>query len=151
MKESLHFAGLPSPIPAQCNSAQTAKGEVGLDHYEVRRYDAWHRHITLAMVAHAFLAAVRASALRPVAPEGRTASRQHRQGATERAEPPQPPSSDLVRISTAEARRLLTGLVWWTPPTARQVLRWSWCRRHQARARRYHWRRRLAAAQAIVG
>jgi SRSO17 transposase len=35
---------------------QTAKNEVGLDHYQVRRYDAWHRHITLAMLAHAYLA-----------------------------------------------------------------------------------------------
>jgi SRSO17 transposase len=43
-------------------SFQTAKGQVGLDHYEVRRYDAWYRHATLAMVALAFLAAVRAQA-----------------------------------------------------------------------------------------
>jgi SRSO17 transposase len=41
---------------------QTAKDQVGLDHYEVRRYDAWYRHISLVMVAHAFLAAARASA-----------------------------------------------------------------------------------------
>jgi SRSO17 transposase len=34
---------------------QTAKGQVGLDDYQVRRYDAWYRHITLAMCAHAFL------------------------------------------------------------------------------------------------
>ena len=34
---------------------QTSKNEVGLDHYQVRRYDAWYRHITLVMVAHAFL------------------------------------------------------------------------------------------------
>jgi SRSO17 transposase len=46
-------------------SFQTAKGEVGLDHYEVRRYDAWYRHISLVMVAHAFLAAVRARAGAP--------------------------------------------------------------------------------------
>jgi SRSO17 transposase len=38
------------------------KGETGLDHYQVRRYDAWYRHITLAMVAHAFLAVMRATA-----------------------------------------------------------------------------------------
>jgi SRSO17 transposase len=43
-------------------SFQTAKGEVGLDHYEVRRYDAWYRHVSLVLVAHAFLAAVRAHA-----------------------------------------------------------------------------------------
>ena len=41
---------------------QAAKGQVGLDHYQVRRYDAWYRHATLAMVAQAFLAAVRAQA-----------------------------------------------------------------------------------------
>jgi SRSO17 transposase len=35
---------------------QSAKNETGLDHYQVRRYDAWHRHITLAMLAHAYLA-----------------------------------------------------------------------------------------------
>jgi SRSO17 transposase len=34
---------------------QTAKGQVGLDEYQVRRYDAWYRHITLAMCAHAYL------------------------------------------------------------------------------------------------
>jgi SRSO17 transposase len=33
-----------------------AKNEAGLDHYQVRRYRAWYRHITLAMLAHAFLA-----------------------------------------------------------------------------------------------
>jgi SRSO17 transposase len=41
-------------------SFQTAKGEVGLDHYEVRRWTGWYRHITLAMWAQAFLAVVRA-------------------------------------------------------------------------------------------
>jgi SRSO17 transposase len=33
-----------------------AKNETGLDHYQVRRYNAWYRHITLSMLAHAFLA-----------------------------------------------------------------------------------------------
>ena len=41
---------------------EEAKGQVGLDHYEVRRWDAWHRHITLALLAHAFLVATRAAA-----------------------------------------------------------------------------------------
>lgn len=40
-------------------SIQTAKGEVGLDHYEVRRWTGWYRHITLAMEAAAFLAVIR--------------------------------------------------------------------------------------------
>jgi SRSO17 transposase len=41
-------------------SIQTSKGEVGLDHYEVRSWTGWYRHITLAMVAQAFLAVIRA-------------------------------------------------------------------------------------------
>jgi SRSO17 transposase len=41
---------------------QTAKTEVGLDHYQVRRYDAWYRHITLALLAHAYLAVTAAIA-----------------------------------------------------------------------------------------
>lgn len=45
---------------------EEAKGEVGLDHYEVRAWDGWHRHITLACVAHALLAVVRAKTLEPV-------------------------------------------------------------------------------------
>ena len=32
------------------------KSTIGMDHYQVRKYDAWHRHITLAMLAHTFLA-----------------------------------------------------------------------------------------------
>ncbi|MGC9443123.1 IS701 family transposase [Streptomyces sp. WG5] len=36
---------------------QAAKNECGLDQYEVRRYVGWYRHITLVMLAHAFLAA----------------------------------------------------------------------------------------------
>jgi SRSO17 transposase len=42
-------------------SFETAKGEVGLDQYQVRRYDAWYRHITLACWAHAFLTVTRAA------------------------------------------------------------------------------------------
>ncbi len=38
---------------------EAAKGEVGLDHYEVRHSHGWYRHITLAMLALAYLAVVR--------------------------------------------------------------------------------------------
>ena len=44
-----------------------AKGEAGLDHYQVRRYRAWYRHVTLSMLAHAFLA-VTARDSRPGSP-----------------------------------------------------------------------------------
>jgi SRSO17 transposase len=39
---------------------QRAK-ELGLDQYEVRRWDGWHRHITLCLLAHAFLVVTRAA------------------------------------------------------------------------------------------
>jgi hypothetical protein len=40
---------------------QSAKNETGLDQYQVRRYDAWYRHVTLAMLAHAYLAVTAAT------------------------------------------------------------------------------------------
>jgi SRSO17 transposase len=46
-----------------------AKNETGLDHYQARKYGAWYRHITLSMLAHAFLA-VTARAARPDLPPG---------------------------------------------------------------------------------
>jgi SRSO17 transposase len=42
---------------------EAAKGEVGLDQYEVRRWDGWYRHVTLCLLAHAFLAVTRAEAV----------------------------------------------------------------------------------------
>ncbi|MFE5301846.1 hypothetical protein [Streptomyces sp. NPDC056632] len=48
---------------------QAAKGQAGLDHYQVRTWTAWHRHITLAMLALAFLTAVAADAA-PQRPPG---------------------------------------------------------------------------------
>lgn len=41
---------------------EEAKGEVGLDQYEVRKWVGWYRHITLALLAHAFLAVTRTQA-----------------------------------------------------------------------------------------
>jgi SRSO17 transposase len=40
---------------------QRAK-EIGLDQYEVRRWAGWHRHVTLCLLAHAFLEITRATA-----------------------------------------------------------------------------------------
>jgi len=42
---------------------EAAKGEVGLDHYEVRNWTGWYRHMTLAMWALALLSVLRAGAL----------------------------------------------------------------------------------------
>jgi len=45
------------------SSFEAAKGEVGLDHYEVRSWTGWYRHITLAMWALALLTTLRAGAM----------------------------------------------------------------------------------------
>lgn len=44
------------------DSFEAAKGEVGLDEYEVRKWDGWQRHTTLCLLAHAYLAVVRSVA-----------------------------------------------------------------------------------------
>lgn len=43
---------------------ERAKGEVGLDQYEVRRWTGWYRHITLALFAHAYLTVMSRDAAR---------------------------------------------------------------------------------------
>ena len=60
LEELVRVAGIRWSIE-EC--FEEAKGQVGLDQYEVRRWDGWHRHITLAMLAHAYLAVVRHQAL----------------------------------------------------------------------------------------
>lgn len=40
-------------------SFEDAKGVVGLDEYEVRNWTPWYRHITLALLAHAYLEVTR--------------------------------------------------------------------------------------------
>ncbi len=47
-----------------------AKGEVGLDHYEVRSWRGWYRHLTLALLAHASLVVTRATAVAPEQAKG---------------------------------------------------------------------------------
>ena len=50
-------------------SIQAGKGEVGLDHYEVRSFTGWYRHITLSMWASAFLTVIRAEEGAEIAPK----------------------------------------------------------------------------------
>ncbi|GLW96395.1 hypothetical protein Misp02_04820 [Microtetraspora sp. NBRC 16547] len=122
---------------------QQSKGQVGLDHTQVRRYRSWRRHVILAMAALAILAVVVAVERRrhpaPVVP------------CTSQDAPPD--DYGLIALTVPEIRRLLTvfshvGTVV-TPRVAalrREFeLRWStWRRRHQARARWHRYRRRLA-------
>jgi hypothetical protein len=58
-------------------------------------------------------------------------------------------AEELLPLTVPEVRRLLRGLVWQTAAPAEQLLHWSWWRRkHQARAKRCHYRRRLARASS---
>src|SRR5215472_3471204 len=56
LSEVVHIAGRRWTIE---EGIEEAKGEVGLDHYEVRTYRAWYRFMTLALFAHAVLSVVR--------------------------------------------------------------------------------------------
>jgi SRSO17 transposase len=47
------------------------KGEVGMDHYEVRTWEAWHRFITLCLLTHALLVVLRTRAMADQAHEGK--------------------------------------------------------------------------------
>ncbi|MGJ3558159.1 IS701 family transposase [Streptomyces sp. INA 01156] len=112
---------------------QAAKGQVGLDHYQVRHWTSWHRHITLAMLALAFLTALAADA----APER----------PTDAYHPVR--SRDPITLTVPEIRHLLVAV--FDPPavTVARLLHWSnWRRRHQATARRSHYRRRAAGEPA---
>lgn len=105
---------------------ELAKGELGLDQYEVRQWQAWHRHITLVMLALAFLAVVRQIMHHLQANKAYGAL------------------SDLIALSVCEIRRLLCELLWTVKPTIRHVLDWShWRRKHQLQAQLAHIRRQL--------
>jgi SRSO17 transposase len=56
---------------------EQAKGEVGLDQYEVRAFRAWYRYVTLSLVAYAALVVLRRQAdeQEKKAQERRSASR----------------------------------------------------------------------------
>ena len=92
---------------------EAAKGEVGLDQYEVRSWTGWHRHVTLAMLAHAYLAVVRQTASggtgRRRRPPGRAAA-PHRPGG--------PPSPLASRLATPARPRRRSRLVVLATPTS---------------------------------
>ncbi len=59
---------------------EVGKGEVGLDEYEVRSWQGWYRHITLCMLAQAFLTVLRAESTgqEPAQSEQEGKKREHR-------------------------------------------------------------------------
>jgi len=96
---------------------EAAKGEVGLDEYEVRSWTGWHRHVTLAMLAHAYLAVVRQHAIRGRGPRprGRLAAPYGSRGA------PAHLASRLGKTARPRPRSGLVGLATATP-AARQTI-----------------------------
>jgi SRSO17 transposase len=122
----------PKPVPLRTlvavagqrwrieESFQAAKGLVGLDQHQVRRWKSWYRWTTLAMLAHAFLAVATA---------------------TERDTQPTP--TGLITLTVNEFRRLFDALLLVTHLGLESLLAWSrWRRRHQYRARLSHYKRR---------
>jgi hypothetical protein len=109
-----------------------AKGEVGLDQYEGRSWTAWHRQITLCLLAHAALVVAYVLARHAEQTAGRL-----------------PSLPAVLPLTVPEVRRLI--LAGGEDPAKQAfLLRWShWRRRHQAVAQRCHvarrWRERLAA------
>jgi SRSO17 transposase len=79
LAELVRVAGLRWTIES---CFEEAKGETGLDEYEVRSWTGWHRHITLAMLAHAYLTVVRKHAIGGRRPRhaGRRITAAHRAG-----------------------------------------------------------------------
>ncbi|OKI46067.1 hypothetical protein A6A27_37465 [Micromonospora sp. CB01531] len=98
---------------------QTGKGQVGLDHYQVRGWTGWHRFITLAMLALAILTVL---------------------AATTAEQPDADP--EIIALTVDEIRRLLNAFVLTLPLPPAHTLHWSiWRRTSQARARRSHYQR----------
>jgi hypothetical protein len=103
-------------------SFQAAKTQVGLDHYQCRTWTAWHRFARLAMIALAILV-IAATRQRP-----------------DRIDPRH---DAYVPLSVGELRRLITAAQRTDPGGYATAIRWSWWRRrHQATARRSHYKRR---------
>jgi SRSO17 transposase len=116
---------------------ETAK-DLGLDHYEVRSFVAWYRHITLVMLAHAFLTAICAQAL-PLASPPLAVEAPSRLDTASHARP-------LLPLTVPEVRHLLGQLIWPPPSSMKLVLAWSWWRRwHRSCASYFHTKRRLEA------
>jgi len=106
-----------------------ATKDLGLDHYEGRSYFGWYRHITLVLLAYAFLVSLCVQARRPLSAP---------------AEDPTARSSlPLIALTPSEVRHLMAHLLWPAPTSAPLICQWSRFRRtHQYWAGYYHRRRR---------
>lgn len=110
--------------------------DLGLDHYEVRSFVGWYRHMTLVMLALAFLSSITLA--------------EKNLSTTVQASTPRPGEevipTDLCPLSVPEARHLLARLLFPPPSSVPLVIAWSaWRRWHQRRASFFHTRRRVKA------
>lgn len=104
---------------------------LGLDHYEVRSYLGWYRHLTLVLLASAFLLDITVQS--------------HLTASTHPASPAA--CAQLIPLCTSEARHLLARLFLPAPTSAFLICQWSLFRRtHQYWAGYYHRRRRANAS-----
>ncbi len=130
---------------------QAGKNEVGLDHYQVRLYHAWYQHITLSIIAHAWLATIARTMWEkdppPTPPMKTTVMYERICGGIVTAEPAKPERNTMIPFSLNEIRHLISHI--WEDLRPRPALwRWSaWRRHHQALARYYHFIRRIQAAR----
>jgi SRSO17 transposase len=106
--------------------------DMGLDHYEVRSFLGWYRHVTLVMLAAAYLTGM---------------CREETAHLLCVAKPPtEPPTLQVLPLTVPEVRHLLGHLIWPTPRNMPRALAWSrWRRGHQSRASYFHTKRRLDA------
>ena len=116
---------------------QHSKG-LGLDHGEVRSYRGWYRHLTLVLLAAAFL-------LHLTVPEAtRTQSPPPPEAESEAVVPSSP---SLIPLTRQEVRHVLARLLWPLPCSVPLVWQWSgWRRRHQGQAQAAHRRQRSRAS-----
>ena len=102
-------------------SFQTGKGLAGLDEHQVRTWTSWHRWVTLAMLAHAFLTVTTAAQRRIEKSDNNTVK-------------------SLITLTVNEFRRLFLCLLLRPLHTVADIMAWStWRRKHQARARACHY------------
>ena len=98
--------------------------DMGLDHYEVRSFTGWYRHVTLVRLSAAYLSGICAQAHVSCAGAGLS-------------------MPVLLPLTVPEVRHLLARLIWPASSSVRWVLAWSWWRRvHQSWASYYHTKRR---------
>ena len=137
---AFYYCWSPRPVPLSTlvrvaaarwqveETFQLGKDQIGLDHYQCRGWTPWHRFTLLAMIALAILAVATA----------------HHNG------PPahQPDlDTELIPLTVPELRRLINRLILHPNGDPTPVMAWSnWRRRHQARARRSHYKRHAMTA-----